>query len=149
MSQMFYCRFCKDYYQKSSYNDHMNQHKSEQNIDAVEHKQYTGNVSDKNKDDYMICVLHQKKVPCGVKDCKYQPFGMIRKSWMMKCAKGIIGADDSHLTEEEKKHYLNSGIRHVEPFFPFSDSNSKQVMIPIDMKTKTVVLLGCTIHLRI
>ena len=101
----------------------------------------------------MICVLHQKKCPCPIKDCRYT-FGMIRKSYMLRCAKGIIREWET-TEKQDYSNYANlfdeikttNGYKYritTVPYFPFGMNQ-----IPIDMKTKTVVLMGATIHLRI
>lgn len=122
MVNMKWCKYCKDYYPRESFHDHMRQHNSEMNSDAIEHKQYFGS-REKRQNDYMICVLHQKKVPCPVKDCHYQPFGMIRKSWMLECTR--------------------------QGYFPTSTVTGDQTYVRINEKEKTVVLMGATIHLKI
>ena len=73
----------------------------------------------------MICVLHQKKLNggCPVPGCTLKPFGAIRKSWMLENAK--------------------KGIFHT------SDNQGNQIIVPIDKETRTVVLMGATIHLKI
>lgn len=154
MASMFWCKHCKDYYPRERYYDHMNQHKSELNIDAIEHKQYIG-TRVKSENDYMICVTHQKKYPCPVKDCRYT-FGIMRKSYMLRCAKGYIGTDEEvklwkeGVRPNENSVYLNYPRPIIEPFFPFIEpSTGERILIPIDMKTKTVILMGATIHLRI
>lgn len=144
MSDLRWCSNCQDYIGKLHYNEHMKQHSI--GNPNVEHKQFSGQVKDES--DYMICILHQKKVPCPVKHCKYQPFGMIRKSVMIKCAKGIIG-DPKKINDPPEPGYMNNPNRKVAPYFPHCDFEGNQVMIPIDMKTRTVILNGATIHLRI
>jgi hypothetical protein len=103
----------------------MKQHEVGLNSDAMEHKQYTGFSNDKKNDDYMICVLHQKKLSdgCPVSGCTLNPFGIIRKSWMLENAR--------------------KGLFHT------SDLYGNQINVPINMESKTVVLLGATIHLKI
>lgn len=131
-SHFRWCTTCKDYVPSRTFNDHMNQHNIGMNSDAVDRKQYTGHL-EKNQEDYLICVLHQKKVPCPVKNCKCIPFGIIRKSYLISCMKGIV-----------------QGIDHrVKPFFPHTDLNTgKHEMIPIDMETKTVTIMGVPIFIK-
>ncbi|MCV0393697.1 MAG: hypothetical protein K5790_10485 [Nitrosopumilus sp.] len=124
---MKYCRNCQDYYPVDVYPQHMKQHEVGLNSDAMEHKQYTGNTgrSKSGSDDYMICVLHQKKLSggCPVKGCNLKPFGAIRKSWMIENAR--------------------KGVFHT------SDLKGNQILVPINMESKTVILFGATIHLKI
>lgn len=128
MGFMKYCRICQDYYPAPTYPDHMKQHNVGMNSDAQNHKQYTGFIDRKDtKEDYMICVLHQKKTPCPVKDCNYHPFGMIRKSWMMSFLKTGYWQD----TNEEGR-----------------PTDTYTVQIPIDMNTRTVVLKGVPIKIK-
>ena len=131
-----WCKYCNDYVPGKTFADHKRQHEIGMNSDAVERKQYTG-VSRKISDDYMICVLHQKKLTdgkCPVKTCRLVPFGIIRKSYMIRCMKGIIDATD---------------IKKAEPFFPHTNMNTgEQLMIPIDMESKTIKIMGVTIFLR-
>ena len=137
MTNHRYCKICKDYFSAGIFPSHMKQHNMTMNSDAVEHTQYTG-VLEKKSEDYMICVLHQKKITngkCQIKNCNFIPFGLIRKSYMMNCIKGII---------------KNKDYQRVAPFFPHTDINTgKDMMIPIDMETKTVTIMGVPIFLRI
>ena len=142
-----WCKYCEDYVPGRTFADHVNQHELGMNSDAKNRRQYTGNI-DKKSDDYMICVLHQKKCPCPVKSCNYKPFGVIRKSYMIRCSKGIL-RDDKPDPEREKR-YMNYPMPRVSPFFPHTDANTgEQLMIPIDMETKTVTIMGVPIFLRI
>jgi len=137
MKPQKWCNYCKKYFDRATFDAHRKLHERERNIDAKSHIQYTG-LQKKGKteiDDYMICVLHQKKVPCSVKGCNYMPFGKIRKSYMMKCARGI------YLEWMEGKDTIR---KKTFPFFP--DDNE---MIPIDMKTRTVIIKGASIRLKI
>lgn len=131
-----WCRYCEDYVPARAFSDHKRQHEIGMNSDAIERKQYTGRVE--KSSDYFICVLHQKKTvdgKCPVKSCRLVPFGVIRKSYMMRCMKGIIDA---------------TGIRKVAPFFPHNDVNTgNQLMIPIDMETRTVKIMGVPIFLKV
>ncbi len=142
MTSMTWCYKCKRYFAKQGFGDHIANHKRESNVDATNQTQYTGRFpktghgkDDDKGGDYMICVLHQKKVPCPVIGCHYLPFGIIRKSYMMKCAKGII--------REWKEGREEFKIKTV-PFFP-----QENQMVPIDMKTRTVTLMGVPIRLKI
>jgi|GEM_PF-3835344 hypothetical protein len=115
-----YCKYCQDYYPSDIFPEHMRVH--EIGNPSIEHKQYTG-FTKKDSGDYMICILHQKKVPCPIKGCGCSPFGMVKKSIMVNNAK--------------------KGVFHT------SDAYGRQMLVPIDMDTKTVVLLGVPIHLKI
>ena len=149
MSHFRWCNHCKDYVSSRTYNDHMKQHELGMNSDAKDRVQYTG-IAEKNLDDYMICVLHQKKCPCPVKNCDYEPFGMIRKSYMIRCSKGFLGDKEEKPDAESSKLFMNYPRPRVAPFFPHTDINTgKTVMIPIDMETKTVNIMGVPIFLRI
>lgn len=120
MRKTRWCRVCQDYV--PNIRDHIKQHSIGQNSDAIERKQYTGFSSDK-KEDYMVCLLHQKKVPCPIKDCHYKPFGMLKKSLLMS--------------------YIKNGE------ILWHDRYGNQIPpVPIDFETKTVILFGATIHLR-
>lgn len=135
-----WCRYCKRYFDREGFGDHKKLHERERNIDAKSHVQYTG-LQKKGKteiDDYMICVLHQHKVPCPAKGCHLEPFGVIRKSYMLKCAKGIV----REWVEDGEEFKIKS-----EPFFPHD--TGKNGMIPIDMKTRTVTIMGVPIRLKI
>lgn len=131
-----WCKYCEDYVPGKSFPDHKRQHEIGMNSDAVNRKQYTG-TSKRIVDDYMICVLHQKKITngkCPIKNCVFVPFGMIKKSYMIRCMKGIVDATD---------------IVKTKPFFPHIDINTgKQLMIPIDMTTRTIKIMGVTIFIR-
>ncbi len=120
--ELKYCGRCQQWIGDAEFPDHMKMENVGLNSDAIEHKQYTGNV-ESVKNDYMICVLHQKKCPCPIKKCKYTPFGMIRKSLMML--------------------YFRDGWWKWHHGF----GNDKYVRIDID--TKIVVLFGVPIKLRI
>ncbi len=122
MAYLRYCKHCQDYIPKSGYAEHMKSHQQFENSDAREHKQYHGFV-DAKTNDYMICVLHQKKAPCPVKDCKYLPFGLIRKSLLLSYAKTGI--------------YLSS------------DQYGNRFETPIDLYTRIVVLMGVPIQLKV
>ena len=149
MSHFRWCDYCKDYVPSRSFNSHRNQHEFELNSDAKDRKQYTGSFQ-KNNEDYMICVLHQKKCPCPVKNCNYIPFGMIRKSYMIRCAKGILSHKDEKPNTELEKLFLNYPSQRVAPFFPHTNMiTGKTEMIPIDMSTKTVTIMGVSIFIRI
>lgn len=119
MNNLRYCKDCQDYKPRDGYTQHMAQH----NIGnpAIEHKQYTGQL-EKSNEDYMICVLHQKKAPCPIKTCKYVPFGMIRKSRLME--------------------FIKNGV------WIGSDVYGKSLEIPIDVENRTVILYGATIFLK-
>lgn len=135
MKSQRWCKDCHDYVPSRTFKDHMNQYNIGRNSDAVDRKQYTGNL-EKSSEDYMICVLHQKKITdgnCPIKSCNFMPFGMIKKSYMMSCMKGIV-----------------AGVDHrVAPFFPHTDMNTgKHEMILIDMDTKTVTIMGVPIFIR-
>jgi len=134
-----WCIFCKEYFDRTRFGEHKKMHDRERNTDAVNQNQYTGQFkknSGKDKDDYMICVLHQKKVPCPVKNCHYKPFGMIRKSYMIRCAKGIYDLSDT--------------TKRCDPYFPSTDNlTGENSLLPIDMKTKTVTIMGVPIRLKI
>jgi len=122
------------------------------NTDAMVYNQYQGKKSENQDKDYMICVLHQKKVPCPVVGCHYLPFGMMRKSYMQKCAKGIIRewketGDESDSLNNIVKEKTRNGIicrLMTYPFFHFNDE-----LVPIDMTTKTVTIMGVPIKLLI
>ena len=116
-----YCRNCQDYYPADIYPAHMKQHQV--GDPSIEHKQYLGTFNQKDGSDYMICILHQKKTPCPIKGCKLQPFGCTRKSVMIANAK--------------------------KGFFHTSDIHGNQINVPIDFESRTVVLLGATIKLKI
>ena len=140
MKPQRWCNYCKRYFISATFDNHKKLHDRERNIDAKSHVQYTG-IQRKGRvefDDYMICVLHQHKVPCPVKGCHYEPFGVIRKSYMMKCARGIVGEWMEGKDTIRKKTF---------PFFPHG--SGKDGMIPIDMKTRTVVIMGVPIRLKI
>ena len=149
MSHFRWCNYCKDYVSTRTFKDHMNQHELGMNSDAKDRKQYTG-IVEKKSDDYMICVLHQKKCPCPVKNCNYRPFGMIRKSYMISCSKGILGLKEDKPDKESERIFMNYPRPRVTPFFPHTNINTgKTEMIPIDMDTKTVLIMGVPIFLRI
>ncbi len=142
MTSMTWCYKCKKYFAKQGFGDHIANHKRESNVDATVQTQYTGRFpktghgkDDDKGGDYMICVLHQKKLPCPVVGCHYLPFGIIRKSYMMRCAKGII------------RKYKEDGIDHEMKTFPFFPDSLG--MIPLDMTKRTVTLLGVPIRLKI
>ena len=134
MGNMRWCRYCKDYFPIQIFFRHKEQHEHEMNTDAVQHKQYAG-IGETEKEDYFICVLHQRKTPCPIKDCECVPFGMIKKSYLLRCAKGIYDLSDTS--------------KRCEPFFPEHDEETGRNMIPIDMETKTVIIKGVTIKLRL
>ncbi len=119
MGHLRYCRECQDYIPKSSYNDHMKQHNIGNPL--VEHKQYTG-FAGKSDNDYMICVLHQKKTPCPIKTCNGVPFGFIRKSRLIE--------------------FVKNGV------WIGSDRYGNQMPIPIDRESRTVILMGVPIFLK-
>ena len=121
MSHFRWCSACKDYVSSRTFKDHMNQHNIGMNSDAVDRKQYTGFI-EKGSDNYMICVLHQKKVPCPVKNCKYVPFGMIRKSRL--------------------KEFIKSGV------WKSTDMYGKMLDVPIDQDTRTVTIMGVPIFIK-
>lgn len=121
MTGQRWCKHCKDYVSSRTFVDHINQHNNGLNSDAIDRKQYTGYI-EKGSDNYMICILHQKKVPCPVKNCKCIPFGMIRKSRL--------------------KEFIKSGIwKHTDTF-------GKMVDVPIDSDTRTVTLMGVPIFIK-
>ena len=140
MKPQKWCNYCKRYFNREGFGVHTKLHEREKNIDAKTHVQYTGlQKKGKNEiDDYMICVLHQHKVPCPVKGCNYFPFGKIRKSYMMKCAKGIVLEWMEGKVTKWKKTF---------PFFPHHTGENG--MIPIDMSTRTVTIMGVPIRLKI
>jgi len=119
---MKYCGKCQQWIGDAEFPDHMKMENIGMNSDAVEHKQYTGSGLSEKK-DYMICVLHQKKCPCPVRGCKYQPFGMIRKALMMQ--------------------YFRNGR------WKWHDGYGNDKWEVIDIDTKIVVLFGVPIKLRI
>jgi len=134
-----WCRTCQDYVPNIA--DHIKQHSLGENSDARDRQQYRGSTI-KRKEDYFICVLHQKKVPCSSRKfdgtrCDYNPFGMIRKSFMMNCIKGLA---------------LNSAEHHLgkihPPYFPVSEEDNSWHGVLINMDDRTVVIKGVTIHLR-
>ena len=123
MNSMFWCKYCQDYVPRANFGKHMKQHNQIMNTDAVEHPQYSGSVRE-GSDDYFICVLHQKKTPCPVKNCFCNPFGMIKKSYMLSSAR--------------------------EGFFPSTDRNTGLIVKhKINMETKTITIMGVMIRLRI
>ncbi len=140
MKPQKWCFYCKRYFDRERFADHRKLHERERNIDAKSHVQYTG-IQKKDKteiDDYMICVLHQNKVPCQVQGCHYIPFGKIRKSYMMRCAKGIVLEWMEGNVTIRKKTF---------PFFPHDTGENG--MVPIDTKNKTVTIMGVQIRLKI
>lgn len=149
---MRWCYHCKMYLQSDTFQMHKKQHQHEMNTDIMVHNQYQGRKSESEDKDYMICVLHQKKVPCPVTGCHYIPFGMMRKSYMLKCAKGIIRewnetGDESHYMNNIVKEKTRNGTicrMMTYPFFPF---NGK--LVPIDSRTRTVTIMGVPIKLKI
>jgi len=147
---MRWCYHCKMYVTSDTLQMHKKQHQHEMNTDIMVHDQYQGRKSEKDQ-DYMICVLHQKKVPCPVIGCHYLPFGMIRKSYMEKCAKGIIKewkhtGEESVLNNIVMERTRNGTMCRImtHPFFPFGEK-----LVPIDSRTRTVTLMGVPIKLRI
>lgn len=135
-----------------TFQKHNKQHQHEMNTDTMVYSQYQGKKSESEDKDYMICVLHQKKVPCPVIGCHYLPFGMMRKSYMQKCAKGIIR---EWKEIDGESHYLNNIVKEktrngticrvmTYPFFHFHGK-----LVPIDMRTRTVTLMGVPIKLKI
>ncbi len=134
-----WCRVCQDYVPNIA--DHIKQHSLGENSDARDRQQYRGSTI-KKKEDYFICVLHQKKVPCSSRKfdgsrCNCEPFGMIKKSFMMNCIKGLsLNPAEYHLGK------IN------EPYFPISTDNNCWQAIPINMDDRTVVIKGVLIHLK-
>ncbi len=139
MGKPRWCKVCQDYV--TDIGSHIKQHGIGENSDARDRKQYNGRTSEK-KEDYFICVLHQRKTPCPARKfdgskCDYNPLGMIRKSFMMNCLKGLpINSAEHHLG------------RINPPYFPVSDDNNCWYGIKVDMDTRTVVIKGMTIKLR-
>lgn len=134
-----WCRVCQDYVPNIA--DHIRQHNLGENSDARDRQQYIGSTI-KKKEDYFVCVLHQKKVPCSSRKfdgsrCDSKIFGMIKKSFMMNCIKGMS-------INPAEYHYG----RITEPYFPVSDDNNCWYGIPINMDDKTVVIKGVLIHLK-
>ena len=119
---MKYCGRCQQWIGDAEFSDHMKMENVGLNSDAIEHKQYTGNV-ESVKNDYMICVLHQKKCPCPIKKCKYSPFGMIKKSRLMG--------------------FVNSG------WYRWHDGYGNDKQVRIDPETRIVILFGVPIHIRV
>jgi hypothetical protein len=119
MKHLRYCPTCTDYIPSLTYREHMKQHNIGNPL--IQHEQYLGSFSKQDGSDYMICLLHQKKTPCPVKDCNYHPFGMLRKSLMMS--------------------YIKSGI-----WIWYDGSNTTE--IPIDSRTRTVTIMGVPIFLK-
>jgi len=119
---MKYCGKCQQWIGDNEFSDHMKQENIGLNSDATEHKQYIGSSKSKGE-DYMICVLHQKKTPCPVKGCRYRPFGMIKKSLMMA--------------------YFRKGVWY------WQDRYGNAEIVDIDTEKRTVVLFGVTIHIRV
>lgn len=147
MSNARWCKDCQDYIPKLNFNEHQKQHNIGNPL--IEHKQYTR--TSERKEDYMICLLHQKKAPCS---CNGKPFGYIRKSVMMQGVKGIVKEwfniekeDHSNFTNDIIEEKTMSGYRYFIKIAPHLPYGNRQ--IPIDMETKTVVIMGATIHLRI
>ena len=137
---MKWCFHCKMHVSKDTFQKHRKQHQHEMNTDSVSYSQYQGKPEDEKK-DYMICVLHQRKVPCSIIGCKYQPFGMIRKSYLLRCFKGIL---QEWKDENGEKHTTKT-----HPFFPFTNPETgKQSLIPIDIDKRTVTLMGVPIKLK-
>ena len=138
MGKPRWCKVCEDYVPNIA--DHIKQHSLGENSDARNRNQYIGS-SDKKNEDYMICIIHQKKVPCKARKfdgskCDY-PFGMIKKSFMMDCIKGYpLKSVDRHL-----------GKIHP-PYFPVSNENNCWYGVLINMDDRTVVIKGATIHLK-
>jgi hypothetical protein len=120
MAYMKYCPNCQDYYPQPIYPDHMKQHNVGVNSDSTD--KHNTHFSKKINEDYMICILHQKKTPCPVKGCGCKPFGMMKKSILLK--------------------YVKEGV------FISSDMYGKRVEAKID-HTRTVVLMGVPIHLKV
>jgi len=137
-----WCRVCEDYVPNIA--DHIKQHGIGENSDAKNRKQYLGSTNEK-KEDYFVCVLHQKKVPCSSRKfdgtkCDCAVFGMIRKSFMMECIRGLP---------------INIAVREADPtfrhppFFPVSsDVGNSWKGYLINMDDRTVVIKGVTIHLK-
>lgn len=119
MSNSIWCKHCQEYILKKYYGDHKKQHSVGDS--SIEHKQYTGNAE--KSEDYMICVLHQKKTPCPVPRCTGEPFGFIKKSWMIESAKRGV--------------------------FPSTDTRTGKLIFHKINDDKTVVLMGATIHLKV
>ena len=119
MGYMKYCRDCQDYYPKDIYPAHMKQHQV--GNPAVEHKQFLGTFRDKSN-DYMVCILHQKKCPCPVKGCRLMPLGCIRKSYMLE--------------------FIKSGTWITTGY------DGKLLHVPIDSSTRTVTLMGIPVKLK-
>lgn len=144
MKRQTWCYHCQRYFDRETFGDHKKLHDRERNIDATTRIQYTGQhkkgffKGKTDEDDYLICILHQKKVPCPVVGCHYKPFGMIRKSYMMKCAKGILLEWIEEKVTKQKKTF---------PFFPHESGENG--IIPIDMQNKTVTIMGVPIRLKI
>jgi len=118
---MKFCGKCQEWIDDKEFPDHMKMENIGLNTDATEHRQYTGSSTGSN--NYMICVLHQKKAPCQVKGCNYEPFGLIRKSHMME--------------------YFKIG------WWRWHDRYGQDEFVKIDIDTKIVVLFGVPIKLRI
>jgi hypothetical protein len=118
----------------------MEMHNRESNTDSVNRDQYHARKTEKDMDNYLICVLHQNKVPCSVKGCHYIPFGMIRKSYLIDCSKGIL-----------RKWVENGEAKEVKifPFFPDHSEQAEKIIVPIDMTTRTVTIKGVPIRLKI
>lgn len=139
MGKPKWCRVCEDYVPNIA--DHIRQHGIGENSDARNRKQYSGSGIQK-KEDYFICILHQRKTPCPAKKfdgskCDYRPLGIIKKSFMMNCLKGLsLNPAEYHL-----------GRIH-EPYFPVSTDDNCWFGKFVDMDTRTVVIKGMTIHLR-
>jgi len=135
MSGMRWCYYCKQYIGSNIFYEHIDYHKRLMNTDAIQREQYTGFREERKQEDYLICVLHQNKVPCPIKNCHCTPFGMIRKSYMLRCAKGIYDVKDTS--------------KRCNPFFPEYNPETGKNMIPIDTETKTVIIMGVPIKLKI
>ena len=121
MTGQKYCPKCQDWYPSEIYGDHMKQHNVGINSDSNDNN--NRHFSEKKNDDYMVCVLHQKKTPCPVRGCKLMPFGCIKKNLMME--------------------YFKRGFWH------WSDRYGKPMLVPIDTETKIVVLYGVPIRIRV
>ena len=136
MEKPRWCSTCQDYVVD------ITSHRKQHGVGSYkDQKQYTGKSIDKRQ-DYMICVLHQRKVPCSARKfdgtkCDYEPLGMIRKSFMMNCIKG--------LSINPTEHNLGSVYP---PFFPVSDASGSYRLLKIDVDSKTVIIKGMTIHLK-
>ncbi len=134
-----WCKTCGDYV--TNIKDHIKQHGLGENSDARNRNQYVGSTSKKNE-DYFVCILHQKKVPCSARKfdgtrCDCKAFGMIKKSFMMDCIKGLsLNPSERHL-----------GKIHV-PYFPVSTESNSWYGLKINMENRTVVIKGVTIHLK-